>query len=177
MIKHKKHNQGFVILYAVLVAGVISLGGVILANIITKQLILSSIGKESQFAYYAANAGDECARFAYAQGKFGAFLDGTPEGFLGPGEGIQTDLDCAVDQIYSVETIAGGGKKIDFNTKESPISCSEVTVYLSYDPTLNGGTGGEDLTVEARGKNICDQPSHPRLLEKVIYRSGSGGII
>ena len=165
----KKYNQGFVILYAVLVAGVISLGGVILANIITKQLILSSIGKESQIAYYAANAGDECARFGISQNQFGFFI-GTD--FLEPNQS-ERNLSCAEGSDYSSLALESNNlsKVFEFETRESSTSCSKVIVTINY--LSNEGNGeGQEAIVESKGRNICDNNNHPRLLEKVIYRSG-----
>lgn len=48
-------------LYALLVASVVLVIGLTLSNIILKQLIISSTSREMNSAYYAANAGRECA--------------------------------------------------------------------------------------------------------------------
>lgn len=56
-----KRNKGFALLYAILLSGALLLVGVILMNIITKQLVYSSINKKSEASYYyAANSGREC---------------------------------------------------------------------------------------------------------------------
>src|SRR3989344_6520109 len=66
MIKTNRNQQaGFVLLYAVLVSGIVLGVGLNLVNLLTKQIILSSIGRNSQFAYYAADAGKQCAYFWY----------------------------------------------------------------------------------------------------------------
>lgn len=66
MKKFTTNNSGFVLLYAVLVSGIILSVGLSLMNLITKQITLSSIGRNSQFAYYAADAGKRCAFYWYA---------------------------------------------------------------------------------------------------------------
>lgn len=71
----KNTNDGFAVLYAVLVASVIAIGGLILSNIIFKQLVLSGVGQSSQIAYYAADVGRACARYWEGQGNFGYVED------------------------------------------------------------------------------------------------------
>jgi len=71
----KNTNDGFAVLYAVLVASVIAIGGLILSNIIFKQLVLSGVGQSSQISYYAADVGRACARYWQVQGNFGYVED------------------------------------------------------------------------------------------------------
>ena len=60
MIKDFK-NKGFALLYALLLSGAVLTVGVILMNIVTKQLIFSSLNRESESTYYyLANSGREC---------------------------------------------------------------------------------------------------------------------
>lgn len=59
-------DRGFVLLYALLVASVVLIVGLTLSNIILKQLIISSISREMNQAYYVANAGRECAALMQA---------------------------------------------------------------------------------------------------------------
>lgn len=50
-------------MYALLVSSVILGVGASLINIVTKQVILATVGRDSQFAYYAADAGAKCGAF------------------------------------------------------------------------------------------------------------------
>lgn len=59
----KSPKNGFVILYAVIITTVVLVVGVSLMNIIAKQLVLSSISRNSKLAYYAALSGKECAEY------------------------------------------------------------------------------------------------------------------
>ena len=61
--RHKKDKEGFVILVAVLVATVVVALGAFIAAIAVKELELSSSGRESQDAFYAADAALECALY------------------------------------------------------------------------------------------------------------------
>jgi len=54
-------RSGFALLYAILLTGAVLSVGVILMNIITKQLIFSSVSRQSETSYYyLANSGREC---------------------------------------------------------------------------------------------------------------------
>ncbi len=59
----KPREQGVVILFAILAIGLMVGIGVALSTLTQQQLILSSIGKQSQVAFYAADTGAECARY------------------------------------------------------------------------------------------------------------------
>ena len=63
MKNNTKNNQekGFAMLFAVLVSSVLISISISIFNITLKELTLSSAGRESQFAFYAADSGMECA--------------------------------------------------------------------------------------------------------------------
>lgn len=66
--KDKQQNQsspeeGFVILIAVLVSSLLISLGAFIASIAVKELALSVSGRDSQLAFYAADAGAECALY------------------------------------------------------------------------------------------------------------------
>lgn len=67
-------NKGFALLFAILLSGAVLTIGIILMNIITKQLVFSSLSKESEITYYyLANSGRECLslqknNFRYSDG-------------------------------------------------------------------------------------------------------------
>ncbi|HNZ55581.1 MAG TPA: hypothetical protein PKN73_02570 [Candidatus Paceibacterota bacterium] len=62
-MKKNNNNKGFALLYAVLLTSAVLIVGVTLINIITRQLILSSLNRNSQIAYYNANSIANCFRF------------------------------------------------------------------------------------------------------------------
>lgn len=68
---YKHSSAGFVLLIAILVAGVLLSIGLAIFNIAMKELLLSSSGRDSQFAFYAADSGAECA--LYWEQKRGGF--------------------------------------------------------------------------------------------------------
>src|ERR1700677_1297565 len=71
-----KRSRGFTLLLAALVASIaLSLGSSIY-TIVSKELTLSSIGQDSQFAFYAADTAAECA--LYWDTRFNWFSTSTP---------------------------------------------------------------------------------------------------
>jgi len=75
--KEKKgRSRGFTLLLAALVASIaLSLGSSIY-TIVSKEITLSSIGQDSQFAFYAADTAAECA--LYWDSRFNWFSTSTP---------------------------------------------------------------------------------------------------
>jgi len=56
-------RRGFTLLFAVLVGGLLLALGIAISSIAVKEIVLSSSGRESQFAFYAADSGIECVLF------------------------------------------------------------------------------------------------------------------
>ena len=61
--KLKQKANGFTILLSLLVISIILSVGLGVFDVMTKELKLSGIGRESQISFYAADAGIECAYF------------------------------------------------------------------------------------------------------------------
>ncbi len=59
----KSHSRGFTLLLAALVSSLVLAVGLSIVAIVKKSVMLSSIGRESQFAFYAADTGAECALY------------------------------------------------------------------------------------------------------------------
>lgn len=78
MIKDSSHDKGFTILLAALVATLVLALGISVFSIAQKQIILSSLGRSSQYAFYAADTAAECA--LYWDVRFGYFSSTTPGG-------------------------------------------------------------------------------------------------
>ena len=58
-----RSQRGFTLLLAALVASIVLMLGSSIFTIARKQVALSSIGRDSQFAFYAADTGAECALY------------------------------------------------------------------------------------------------------------------
>jgi hypothetical protein len=76
-MKTTTNQRGFTILFAALVASLVLTLGISIFSVAQKQVILSSLGRSSQYAFYAADTGAECA--LYWDVRFEYFSSTTPD--------------------------------------------------------------------------------------------------
>ena len=165
-----KKNRGFTLLFAVLTASVLLSLALAIFNQIYKSLLLSSAGKESLAAFYAADSGVECAFYwdlkhdpinsfpnsIFATSSYSVNYGGS--NLISCNEQKFNQTWTVTSDLFSATTVFnlsfGGGI---FPTE----GCSEVTV--------NKTVSGDNIftTIESRGYNICDAGS-PRKVERAI---------
>jgi Tfp pilus assembly protein PilX len=143
---HRAQERGFTLLLAILVSSLLLAIGLAISNIILKEILLSSSGRESQFAFYAADSGAECALFWDIKAK--AFATSSA-----------TAISCNSQLLGSV-----GGQGYDvpstFTLDFAPEPyCAKVSVTKSASP--------ERTNIESRGYNTCNT-SNPRRVERAI---------
>lgn len=144
-------NRGFTLLYSALISSLLLAIGIAVFNINSKELLLSSTARDSQFAFYAADTGIECALFWDFQ-KESAFATTTTSTITCNGvdiDGMGGREEGKDDPEYSEFTL-------DFSPKQPYCAIVRVTKDSS------GGT-----RIESRGYNTCDT-SNPRRVERAI---------
>lgn len=98
-------NKGFALLYAILLSGAVLVVGVILMNIITKQLIFSSLSRNSETSYYyVANSGRECLMKHINLDSFVDFDPFAPTGSQYSSIGTEISFSCFGTNFSLVET-------------------------------------------------------------------------
>ena len=106
--------------------------------------MLSSYGRDSHFAFYAADSGSECALYWDVKGK--AFSTTTT-----------SSIECNRQIIENM----GGGSISTFTLNFLPDTyCAEVTVEKD----------GENTIIESRGYNTCDENSRRRVERGIRVR-------
>src|SRR3989344_2611523 len=96
---------GYALMLSIVVSSIVLSIGISLLNIVQKELILSATGRDSQFAFYAADAGLECVLYwdiaEQAFPESGADFTGAPSipGEIGEDCGL-TDLGITVESLY-----------------------------------------------------------------------------
>ena len=167
-----KRNKGFALLIAVLVSSVVLAVGISMLNITLKEYLFSAIGRESEIAFYAADAGMECALYWDTSTQGGKFDLTAPAG----------NITCTGS---TVATPAGGSsgsqKQFQFEwTSSGQTVCSKIGITKYYDPTnpVSMGTlgtcavGATCTQVEARGYNRpCAGLNSPRVVERALRAS------
>ena len=154
-------HRGFVILFTILISAIIMMIGIGIFTIATRETILSSTSREAQSAFYAADAGVECALYAQANARVG-------------GTGTSTNISCGAgpNGTGNLVDITGNGTQgspFTFDVMLATNACSHVNVI--YNTTNN------TARVISEGYNICNydsshniQPakSNPILVERLL---------
>lgn len=142
-------KRGFTLLMSVLIASVLLALGYEIYNLAVKEVNLSSSGRESQFAFFAADTGVECA--LWADSKLDAFATSSSI----------TELDCGTatstlaraysgtDYITTFDVTTGAGQRTQ---------CTTIVV-TRRDP--------KKTVIESYGHNTCSL-TNPLRLERAI---------
>lgn len=139
---HVPLQKGFTLLFAALAGSLLFSAGIAIANLAVRELALSSAGRESQFAFYAADTGAECA--LYWDMQEGIF-DGSPVLFNCVGRDI---------------TPAQNGTKASFTVRLGDAAgapCAVVEVDKA-----------DGTRIESRGRNDCGAGENPGRVERAI---------
>jgi len=161
----RSYSAGFVLSFSVLIAGVLLSIGLAMFSITLKELILSSGGRESQFAFYAADTGGECALYwdikhpGYSGSAFAPLTDsGTSSSYrspLPPESGLECNSEDISDPATGWDPNSGWDVTADgtatttvFDMDFDNGACATVTVKK----TLTG------TRIDALGYNSCPPP-------------------
>lgn len=163
----KKNNispfaeAGFALLYAVLVSSLFLAIGATIASATIKNLIFASSGRESQFAFYSADSGVECA--LYWDKIWGRFPTSTNP-LIHPTNGIKCNnevLSIGNDGIAPTESSAVTAFDIGEN---APYSDGALCVHVQVLKTQNAQNPKiSDTQIRADGYNTCDTNNARRL--------------
>ncbi|MEK7607726.1 MAG: hypothetical protein AAB484_02285 [Patescibacteria group bacterium] len=167
-MKHVAYNQrtdknesqnGFAMLFAVLVSSVLLSVGLSIFNLTVKELILSSSGRESQFSFYAADTGAECALYWDFKGTY-IFATSSDSRISVP-----SNPDCIGQQINITYSGLDSTSATNRFTLNIPSYCSIVTVTKS-----SPVAGGIITTViDSRGYNTtCNNRTNPNSVERAL---------
>lgn len=155
-------------MYALLVSSVILGVGASLVNIVTKQVILATVGRDSQFAYYAADAGAKC----------GAFWNASPINVFGlisiDGEIIPPDFGADDSELFEVDNaILCGGEYREVDTDDDTVriesnfqidferSCALVRVIKD--------ASDDSVSIISNGYNTeCSDVDNDRRIERTV---------
>ena len=157
--------KGFTLLFASLIVSLILSIALAIANISLSQYVLSSAGRESQFAFYNADTGIECA--LYQENKVAPFPTDygiTPPNIVCAGKSVSgtitsSNLAATTTTRYYFNTPPGACVAAD------PIS---FTLFVHKARNTDPITGLRNVRIEARGYNTCDS-TNPRRVERGLY--------
>lgn len=148
-------NKGFTLLTAIIVTSILMLVSFVVANIALKQLLLTYAGQESQYAFYNADSGVECAQYWDIKNSGGsAFATSTTGTITCSNQTVTTGNESLATFPPDPNTsqIGGGGDSnptsifgLNFDH-----GCVLVKVTKAY------ANGVLQTTIESHGYNTCD---------------------
>jgi len=156
-MKKKIISRGFTLLLAAIISSIVLSVGLAIYSIAQKEVTLSSLGKYSQFAFYNADSGSECALYWDVRHAF--FSTSTP-----PSQ-IACDYNSG---NASAITFATQGTSYIFSFQYAPNgNCANVSITKTPD-TVHPNV--LRTTIHADGYNVpCSQLStSPIALERSI---------
>lgn len=147
-----KKQNGFAMLYTVVIISLILTISLSISNVSYKQTILSSLAKDSQIAFYQADAGAECG--LYYDIVLNQFPRGTAVG------GAPATITCGTTMLDLVPSESDTNyfvyRSLSVITTGTP--CFTVVFDKVTDATKT--------TIDARGNNRCD--AGPRQVERAV---------
>ena len=164
MKKYLKQQKGFVILFTILISAIILMIGLGIFSIATRETVLSGTAREAQYAFYAADAGVECAldeQSLPGAGVLAAAGNGGP-------------LSSCGENPVTVTGTANPLNPFTFDALIDPVrmTCVHVTVF-DY---------GNYRRIVSQGYNICTKDAQPAKSPLLVERDldiifGLGGDI
>lgn len=185
----KKNNSGIALLISVLVSSIFFVIAAAVFKIALIEFILSATGKESQFAFYAADTGAECAlywdsKYPVVSGDnsgsaFSAYNNGNAEGSGDPAHGNAYLISRGSQQVFeclnqpvtgfcSNQTGCEAQAHQAYFKIDQPGTCTEVVISkLRSDNSPAVGIPPEKTEILSRGYNTCNTNS-PRRVERTL---------
>ena len=164
-----KISRGFALLFAVLAASLLLSIGLSIFNLTVKELSLSAYGRESQFSFYAADSGAECALYWDIKGNDGTTFATSSSDNMGA-----SSITCGNTSLpLTVVSNDSRDEVITFSMPLNDVSdvnyCSVVIVSKSD----SNGDGLSDTDINSSGYNVCNSsavPSwgNPNLVERTL---------
>lgn len=190
ILQKNNKQKGFTLLFAVLISTLVLSISATVTSIALRQTIISTTGRESQYAFYAANTAMECAFYWDVIGHKDTNQSDKVV-FPAPGQtrvSDGTDINCAGGNITN-------GDGFDYNNQEWNTNTSgQTTFYIDVHDAfnikddsrtskfnhhycaqatvkkqINSSTGIITTTIEAKGYNTCD-PNNSRRVERGLIQ-------
>lgn len=157
--RNTKSKPGFTILLAALVASLVLGLGVSIFSIARKSITLSTMGRDSQFAFYAADTAAECALYWDAPSR-DAFSTTSPAAT------IRCDDPDPPEPITVTNTLPAWPGTVFTVGEQTPFEpngyCAVVTITKRDSPPFT--------TIHADGYNVpcAERTTNPRTLQRSV---------
>lgn len=146
-------QRAFTLLLAVLVSSVLIALGSAIFDIVSKEILLSSAGRESQFSFYAADTGIECA--LYQDLKNNLFSTSSTATTATCGGGVSVNLTRTLLNQGAINETLITTFSFPIGGVLETLPCATITVTREHYPTRT--------TMQSAGYNTCVVASSLRL--------------
>lgn len=147
-------NEGFVLLFAVVLSSIILSITVGVANIALKEVKFGTSARDTNYAFFAADTGVECA----------LFNDKTPSAF--PVDGPATNIDCATTAT-TFDSASGTYRFAITGLGNDGVNCAKVSIQkddTTDPPNVKTKIISKGYNV---GDNVCDSSSIDRIEREI----------
>lgn len=147
-----RQDKGFTILISVVVTSIMLLVSFVIINVSLKQVLMSSAGVESQYAFYNADSGADCAVYwdlKRLNNGLSPFSTTTP-GSISCGGVTVTTGSQTVNTVPSQQSLVGGGGEPN-PTSIFQLNYQKGCAIVSVTKRVDGYT-----TIDSRGYNNCN---------------------
>lgn len=173
---NKKHTQlrsrGFTLLLSVIIAGIVLAVGLVLLSIAQRQFQISRIGRRSEIAFQAADAGVECMKY-WDRPKHGAKFNPGSSGTISCFGNIlqptdSTKREWGTEQPFEF-TWDNGTDPIG-SGEELPSLCTKVSIWKFT-------TGGDmESALGTTTPTICNSPTTCTVIVSDGYNESCGNV-
>jgi hypothetical protein len=177
-VMKRAKKAGFTLLLAALVASIVVSLGAAIFQVARKQVLLSGVGRDSQFAFYAADTAAECA--LYWDFRYGYFASTTPTITPAPTcDGVALTIISSTNLAYPFTKSSQAPINLFVSASPSGGYCAEVRVLkcqgqgpIQPNGTCNyvGPTDPIRTLIHADGYSVrcADKNTSPRALQRSI---------
>jgi len=145
-----KNQKGYAILFTIVIVSAVSVITAGLTNAVYKQLVLSSLAKDSQSAFYQADTAGDCALYADRVNPGGIITTGG-------------SWSCGGSSLTVTPTTGVG-----YTIYPTPADENSTDPCFRIDVTKDNSTPLiMKTTIKAKGYNFCDK-ANPRTVEREI---------
>ncbi len=150
----RESKAGFTLLFAALVTSLLLSVGLAIFNITLQQFLLASSGRESQFAFYAADTGVECSVYFDRKGAGLSTPFYFPDGTNGNGTSRITCNGAVSGAPTVISSVNPFKTKYEINAPG--ITCNTASSSFTIIVTKDVQGSVVLTSVESRGYNTCD---------------------
>ena len=157
-----KDKNGFTMLVAIIITSMLMMVSFVVVNIALKQLILTNAAKESQYSFYNADSGTECAVYwdihrDNENDAFESMFASSPE------SPTAKEITCSNQKVIPSVRIDSGNYINNFTiVNHAPDGSLRGCFIVEVTKYANGVT-----EIDSRGYNTCDL-SNPRRYERGV---------